>query len=69
MAMMHAYPAPREHEAVDLSRPVALAALIESSLITDAERHLYNGFALRRLEIARHELKRLGQAGTKPAAG
>jgi hypothetical protein len=67
--MIHAYPAPRKLQAVDLSRPAALAALIESSLITDVERHLYNGFALRRLEHAHHELNRLGQAGTKPAAG
>lgn len=67
--MMQANPTPRRLDAVDLSLPIALGALIESRRLTDAERHLYNGFALRRFETAHRELQRLTQAGTKPAAG
>jgi hypothetical protein len=68
MALMLASPAPRRLQAVDLSMPTALAALIESSRLTDAERFLYNGFALQRLETARQELQRLTKAGTTPGA-
>jgi hypothetical protein len=67
--MMRAYPTPRRLQAVDLSMPAALATLIELRGLTDRERHLYNGFTLRRLEIASQELQRLAQAGTKTAAG
>lgn len=67
--MMRGYPAPRRLQAVDLSMPAALATLIELRGLTDRERHLYNGFALRRLEMASQELQRLAQARTKTGAG
>jgi hypothetical protein len=66
---MHSHSTPRMLQAVDLSMPIALAALIEASRFTDVERRRYNGFALRRLESAREELHRLAQTGTKPASG
>jgi hypothetical protein len=56
-------------QAVDLSMPIALATLIESSRFTDVERNLYNGFAFNRLETARQELQRLAQTGIKPESG
>lgn len=67
--MMRGYPAPRRLQAVDLSMPAALATLIELRGLTDRERHMYNGFALRRLEMASQELQRLAQARTKTGAG
>jgi hypothetical protein len=60
---------PRMLQAVDLSMPIALATLIESSRFTDVERNLYNGFAFQRLETGRQELQRLAQTGMKPASG
>jgi len=67
MAVIRVYPTRSRLDTVDLSMPVALAALIESRRLTDSERHLYIGFALSRIEAAHQESQRLVQAGTKPA--
>lgn len=69
MAVIRAIPTPSRLDVVDLSMPLALAALIESSRFTDAERRVYNGLALQRLEHAQQQLQRLAKAGMKPAPG
>jgi hypothetical protein len=69
MAVIRAVPVRRRLELVDLSMPLALATLIESSRFTDAERRLYNGFALQRLEHAQQQLQCLAKAGMTPAPG